>query len=677
MEAWYSSEGSSSPLGVTWIEEEVAFNFALYSKTATGVLLLLYSELDLIIPTYEYHLNPLANKSGHVWHCRIKARSIPQIHYYAYRVFGPDSHSFDPQKVLLDPYAKCVCFPGHFSREAACQPGSNAGQSPLGLLRPQETVDRQSDSMSVHTSDLVIYELHIRGFTRHENSGVLHEHRGTFLGLVEKIPYLKELGITAVELLPVFQQDPKEGSYWGYMPLNFFSPDHEYATAQKPFDARHEFKMMVNALHKAGIDVLLDVVYNHTAEGGAYGPTYSYRGVDNSTYYLLESDGQGYRNDSGTGNTLRCADPAVRRLVLDSVRFWREEMRVDGFRFDLASIFARDEEGNVNVNNAPVIAELSSAPELERLRLIAEAWDPASYQLGTMFPGINWLQWNGKFRDDVRSFVRGDQGMVGSLMSRLYGSCDLFPDDLAHSYRPYQSVNFISCHDGFCLYDLVAYDHKHNEANGHQNQDGTDNNLSSNYGWEGDDGASDIVLNLRKRQVKNFFCLLMLSNGTPMFSAGDEFMNTQKGNNNPYNQDNEITWLNWDLLTKNSDVFRFFKYMIEFRKRHPSLSRSRYWRDDVKWYGVRGGVDLSTESRTLAFCLHGGSHNDLDIYAMINGSSQDMVFAVQEKGRAAWSCVVDTAAASPDDIREPREQQPLKDNEYTVAAHSIAVLVRQ
>lgn len=294
-----------------------------------------------------------------------------------------------------------------------------------------------------------------------------------------------------------------------------------------------------------------------------------------------------------------------------------------------------------------------------------------------MFPGINWLQWNGRFRDDIRAFVRGDQGMVGSLMSRLYGSCDLFPDDLPHSYRPYQSVNFVSCHDGFCLYDLVAYNHKHNDPNGEQSRDGTDNNLSWNCGWEGDHGAPGVVLELRKRQVKNFFCLLMLSNGTPMFSAGDEFMNTQKGNNNPYNQDNEITWLDWDLLTKNSDVFRFFKRMIAFRKAHPSLCRSKFWREDVRWYGARGGVDFSTESRTLAFCLLSASHDDLDIYAMINSSSQDVNFAIQEKGAAPWYRVIDTASASPDDLRKPGEQQALNGNEYTVAAYSVAVLTRQ
>ena len=672
---WHSKEGCSSPLGTTWIEDEDAFNFALYSKLATGVDLLLYSELDQRFPAYEYRLDPFANKSGHVWHCRVKANVIPRAHYYGYRVLGPDARSFDPQKVLLDPYAKCVCFPTKFSRDAACYPGSNAGKAPLGLLRREEAAIWKEDRAPEHSADLVIYELHVRGFTRRDNSRVTPQHRGTFMGLVEKIPYLKELGITAVELLPIAQQDPQGDSYWGYMPLNFFSPHHEYASAHKPFDALHEFRLMVGALHDAGIELLLDVVYNHTAEGGALGPTYSYRGIDMESYYLLEEDGRSYQNDSGTGNTMRCADPAVRRLILDAVRFWREEMHVDGFRFDLASIFARDDRGRVNIDNPPVIAELSSAPELENLRLIAEAWDPASYQLGTMFPGINWLQWNGRFRDDVRSFVRGDAGMVGHLMSRLYGSSDLFPDDITHSYRPYQSVNFISCHDGFCLSDLVSYDCKHNLANGQGNRDGPDNNLSWNCGWEGNDGVPSDVMLLRKQQVKNFCCLLMLSNGTPMFAAGDEFMNTQNGNNNPYNQDNEVTWLDWELLQKNSDIFRFFRCMIAFRKAHPSLSRSRYWRDDVKWYGTHGPVDMSHNSRTLAFLLHGASQGDLDIYVMINGSAEDTVFELQKNEGTPWHRVVDTGATSPDDFREQEQQRPVDSADYTVAAHSVVVLI--
>ena len=681
MHDWFASEGSPLPLGVTWIEDEAAYNFALYSKHATAVTLLLYSEIDMSAPTYEHRLDPLINKSGRIWHCRLRRSAIPDARYYAYQVAGPkaleEGHRFDPRKILLDPYARCVCFPSRFSRATASVPGSNAGRAPLGLIASRPRSEWTEDRTHAHTSDLVIYELHVRGFTKRENSGVTPPHRGTFLGVVEKIPYLTELGITAVELLPVMQQDPQEGSYWGYMPLNFFSPHHQYASAGKPFDALTEFRMMVGALHEAGIEVLLDVVYNHTAEGNADGPTYSYRGIDNTTYYLLEPDRRRYRNDSGTGNTLNCANPYVRKMIVDSMRFWREEMGVDGFRFDLASIFTRDEDGAINLSDPPVIAEIGASRELENLRLIAEAWDPATYQLGRSFPGISWQQWNGQFRDDVRAFVRGDAGMVPKLMSRLYGSCDLFPDDLINAYRPYQSVNFVTCHDGFCLYDLVSYDRKHNEANGHGNTDGTDCNISWNCGWEGDDGIPDSVLNLRKQQVKNLFTLLLLSNGTPMFCAGDEFMNTQRGNNNPYNQDNETTWLNWDLLKRNQGVFRFVRNMIAFRKAHPSISRSRYWRDDVRWYGTTGRHDLSFDSRCLAFVLAGAALNDSDIYVMINGSSRSVEFVVQESWRGEWRRVIDTSLATPDDFRDPGSEANLINANYVLNPRSTVVLLRK
>lgn len=680
MRDWSAQEGSPSPLGVTWIEGEAAYNFALYSKHATAVTLLLFSEVDLSTPTYEYRLNPLTNKSGRIWHCRLRKNLIPGARYYGYQAAGPNQikqgHRFDPRKVLLDPYARCVCFPTQFSRQAASQEGSNAGKAPLGLITAEPSADWAGDIAPAHTSDLVIYEMHVRGFTRRNNSGVTPAHRGTFLGVVEKIPYLKDLGVTAIELLPVMQQDPQEGSYSGYMPLNFFSPHHEYASEGKPFDALKEFRIMVKALHAAGIEVLMDVVFNHTAEGNEDGPNYCYRGIDNTTYYLLEQDGVRYRNDSGTGNTLNCGNPCVRKMVLDSVCFWREEMHVDGFRFDLASIFTRNEDGSINLTDPPVIAEIGSAPELEKLRLIAEAWDPATYQLGQSFPGISWLQWNGQFRDDVRAFVRGDTGMVPQLMSRLYGSCDLFPDDLVNAYHPYQSVNFITCHDGFCLYDLVSHNQKHNEANGHANVDGTDNNLSWSCGWEGDQDTPASVLALRKQQIKNFCTLLLLSNGTPMFCAGDEFMNTQRGNNNPYNQDNEITWLDWDLLSRNQDMFRFFKSMIAFRKSHPSLSRSRFWREDVRWYGATGRPDLSPDSHSLAFFLSGAAQKDNDIYAMINAGWKPLTFVIQQGQPKEWRRMIETSLPSPDDFCELAVEVSLETDEYVLSPRSIVVLIR-
>ena len=680
MDGWYRAEGSSFRLGVTWIEEEQAFNFALYSKHAAEVTLLLYSKSDLVHPLHEYGFDPLINKSGRVWHCRLKGDAISDARYYGYRVAGPNEpgagNRFDDQKILVDPYARSLFFPEHFSRQAAELPGSNAGRAPLGVIAIEHSFPWDNDQPPVHTSDLVIYELHVRNFTAKSNSGIDSDKLGTYAGLVDKIPYLKELGITAVELMPVTQRDPQESARWGYMPLSFFAPHLGYASRKTTDELMDEFRAMVQALHAAGIEVILDVVYNHTTEGGEEGPTYSFRGIDNSTYYLLDADMQHYRNDTQTGNTLNCANRYVRKMIIDSLYFWVQEMHVDGFRFDLASIFTRNEDGSINVADPPVIAEVSAAPDLGRIRLIAEAWDPGSYQLGRTFPGISWLQWNGKFRDDVRAFAKSDPGMISQLMARLYGSSDLFPDDVMNAYHPYQSVNFITSHDGFCLYDLVAYNDKHNEANGHNNRDGTDYNLSWNCGWEGDENVPTEVTTLRKRQVKNFCCLLFLSNGTPMFRAGDEFMNTQRGNNNPYNQDNDITWLNWDLLAKNRDVFRFFKLMIAFRKSHPSISRSRFWREDVRWYGVGESPDVSFDSHTLAFCLHGASQSDSDLYVMINAFWEDLMFVIQEGGAGEWRRVVDTNLPEPLDFCEPGTEETLSSLNYSVKARSVVILVR-
>jgi glycogen operon protein len=439
----------------------------------------------------------------------------------------------------------------------------------------------------------------------------------------------------------------------------------------------NEFRGMVKAMHAADMEVILDAVYNHTAEGDETGPTYSYRGIDNDTYYLLQADRIHYRNDTRAGNTLNCANRYVRKMIIDSLNFWVKEMRVDGFRFDLASIFTRNEDGSVNLYDPPVIAEIGDFPQLEARRLIAEAWDLASYELGRSFPGLPWLQWNGKFRDDLRAFVKGDPGMVPAAMARIYGSSDLFPDDFMNAYHAYQSVNFITCHDGFCLYDLVSYDQKHNEANGDHNTDGSGYNLTWNCGWEGDRNVPPDVMDLRKCQVKNFCCLLLLSNGTPMFCAGDEFMNTQNGNNNPYNQDNETTWLDWDLLGKNRDIFRFFKNMIAFRKSHPSLGRSRFWRNNVHWYGVGEAPDLSFDSHSLAFCLHGASQNDNDLYVMVNAYWQDLTFVVQEGEPQEWFRVVDTSLATPRDICEPGTEQRLQSLNYSVGPRSTVVLVRK
>ena len=681
MSSWVQIEGSPQPLGTVRLSEEEGYNFALYSRHATGVTLLLYAARDLVNPALRVPLDYLIHKSGRIWHCRLAARDIPDARYYGYAVDGPNDphgehHFFDSKKVLLDPYATSIYFPPDFHRNASIGSGSNSGRAPLGVLgNGSASFDWSGDSRPAHTSDTIIYELHVKGFTKCGNSGVTADKRGTYAGVIEKIPYLQELGITAVELMPVFQYDPDEGNYWGYMPLSFFSPHQSYAAANAT-EAAAEFKTMVKALHQAGIEVILDVVYNHTTEAGLDGPTYSYRGICNSSYYLLDEGMTHYRNDTGTGNVLRSAHPVVRRMIVDSLHFWVKEMHVDGFRFDLASIFSRNDDGSINLADPPIISEITSYEEFGSVRHIAEAWDPVSYELGRSFPGRSWSQWNGRFRDDVRAFVKGDPGKVGDLMTRVYGSSDLFPDDLDNAYRPFQTINYVASHDGFCLYDLVAYNGKHNLANGQNNSDGTDNNLSWNCGWEGDLDVPTEVMQLRKQQIKNFFTILMVSNGIPMFRAGDEFMNTQGGNNNPWNQDNETTWLDWGRLEKHRDVFRFFKGMIAFRKTHPSLGRSRFWREDVSWYGVDGQVDLSYFSHTLAFCLHGTSQQDQDIYVMINAFWEDLNFRIQEGDANDWMRIADTSKPSPLDLMEIGTEESIASLDYKVNARSVVVLLR-
>jgi glycogen operon protein len=678
-QTWTQAEGSPLPLGVTWIEEEQAFNFAIHAENAESVTLLLYSPADLVDPLLTFRFDFLHNKSGRIWHCRIPVTELGEARYYAYSVSGqaaPQLHSFDPQKVLLDPYSKCIFFPPGFDRELAQREGSNAGHAPLGALSAHRPVfDWGTARGPHHTSDAIVYELHVRGFTKHPNSGVDASRAGTYAGLVEKIPYLKDLGITVVELMPVFQRDPQEADYWGYMPLNFFAPHAQYASTATEDQQLLEFRNMVKALHQADIAVLLDVVYNHTCEGDRRGPIYSYKGIDAPGYYMLSSDPVNpYANYSGTGNTLNFGQGHVRKMVMDSLRYWKQEMDIDGFRFDLASVFSRNANGSLNWGDAPLFSEIAADPELNRLRLIAEPWDTAGYQLGSGFPGVTWLQWNGRFRDDIRRFVKGDPGMVPDLMRRIYGSDDLFPDTRAEAYHAYQSLNYVTSHDGFTLYDLVSYNLKRNWANGHENQDGMNDNYSWNCGHEGDEAVPAEVLALRRRQVKNLCCLLFLSNGTPMFRAGDEFLNTQFGNNNPYNQDNETGWLDWNRLPENVEIYRFFKNMIAFRKVHPTLGRSRFWREDVAWYGVGPVADLSHESRSLAFCLHGVSQSDDDLYVMINSYWEDLEFEVQEGTAQEWRRIVDTALPGPNDFSESGIS--LDRSKYVASPRSIVVLLR-
>ncbi|HXM26520.1 MAG TPA: isoamylase [Chthoniobacterales bacterium] len=681
---WPSIEGSPNPLGVTYVAEEDAYNFALYSQNAREVTLLFYSAEDSARAILEVRLDPLSHKTKRVWHCRLPRQqlALAQARYYAYRVNGPTPrgpnqwHAFDPEKILLDPYAKALFFPPEFSRERAQKPGSNAGQSPLGVLAPRATSNKlASVPPPRHYSDAIIYEMHVRGFTASPGSGVAAERRGTFAGIIEKIPYLVDLGVTIVELMPVHQFDPQESNYWGYMTLNFFCPHLGYAS--QPEAPVEEFRELVSALHSHGIEVILDVVYNHTTEADHLGPTYSFKGIDNAGFYLMTSDPtHPYANFSGTGNTLNPTNPFIRSLILDSLRYWVTEMGVDGFRFDLATILTRREDGGIDSEDPPLLSAMRTDPVLRQVRLIAEPWDAGgAYQLGTGFPGMFWHQWNGQFRDDVRRFARGDPGMVPKVMQRLYGSDDLFPDRIEEARRPFYSINYVISHDGPTLYDLVSFEKRHNEANGHENTDGPADSYSFNCGTEGDELLTDETLSLRKRQAKNLFCLLMLANGIPMFFAGDEFLHTQRGNSNPYNQDNPITWLDWSRLERNAEFFRFCKRMIAFRKAHPSICRSNFWRDDIRWRGVGATTDLSFHSHSFAYYLKGTSLSDQDLYVMVNACPAPLNFMIFDGLSKPWYRVLDTSLGSPEDFCEPGEEERIIGSHYQVDAKSIVVLI--
>jgi isoamylase len=686
---WSATDGSPNPLGATWLEECQAFNFAIYSKYATAVTLLCYGATDFVEPVFRREFDLRKNRTGRTWHVRISGEFLRDAKYYAYRIDGPppsadrfERHAFNPRKILLDPYTRAVFFPPEFDRGAAIDPGANDGRAPLGVLsRGASRVKAGSPVFDSarrprHDSALVIYEMHLSAFTKDPSSGVPETRRGTYLGVIDKIPHLLALGVTAVELMPVFQFDRTEPNYWGYMPLAFFSLQHDYASI--PGEQTAEFRTMVAALHEAGIEVYLDVVYNHTNEGDELGPVFSFKGIDNSTYYMASDDpAHPYADYSGTGNTLHCANAAVRQLVVDSLRYCVCELGVDGFRFDLASVFSRNTDGSIAFEDPPIFGEIAMDPYLSTARLIAEPWEGnprfPNYELGDerahnepfqrSFPGIDWRQWNDRFRETARRFVRGDPGYVSDLMTRIHGSSDVFPAGFPDSYRPYQSVNYVAAHDGPTLYDLVAY--------------------TTREGWncggpDGEEGVGADVMRLRKQQAKNFCSLIMLSNGTPMFRAGDEFLQTQGGNGNPYNVDSPTTWLNWRRLEEHRDVFRFIAMMIAFRKRHPSIARSTFWEDDVRWYGVGPSPDLSPASRSVAWHLKGEPENDDDLYVMLNAYWEPLTFAVQADDAPAWLRIVDTSLDSPDDILDEVDSaRPIGSASYAVAPRSIAVLSRK
>jgi isoamylase len=562
------SPGQSSPLGATAGPDGV--NFSVFSRDCTAVELLFFQHADDGNASRTIVLDPVGNRSGHYWHVFVPGVTVGQI--YGYRVNGPLAPErglrFDPQKVLLDPYGRAIARPAIYSRLAASRAGDNCATALKSVVSDVSRYDWEDDEPPRRPfSRTVIYETHVAGFTKHPSSGVDLAKRGTYAGLIEKIPYLQNLGVTAVELQPIFhfdEQDAPAGltNYWGYSPVSFFAPHSGYSSLQDPLAVLDEFRDMVKALHRAGIEVILDVVYNHTAEGGESGPMLCFKGFANNAYYILDRSTGHYANYSGTGNTLNANEPFVRRLIRNSLQYWVNVMHVDGFRFDLASILSRDESG-CPVENPPIIWDIDSDPALADTKLIAEAWDAAGlYQVGS-FIGDSWKEWNGRFRDDVRRFMKADDGTVARLPYRLFGS----PDIYGRAQRePEQSINFVTCHDGFTLNDLVSYNAKHNEFNGENNCDGMDANLSWNCGVE---GPSDdpVIESLRNRMVKNFLAVTLLSIGTPMLLMGDEVRRTQRGNNNAYCQDNEIGWFDWSLLEKHRDIHRFVKMLIENRRR--------------------------------------------------------------------------------------------------------------
>jgi glycogen operon protein len=680
---------SAAPLGATVFDAGV--NFSVFSRDATLIELLLFDRADAGRPARIVPMDPATHRDYHYWHVFVPGVRVGQI--YGYRASGPfdpaTGQRFDAEKVLLDPYGRGIAMPAGSGRIAASRPGNNASTAMKSVVVDPAAYDWEDDRpLNAPSSRTVIYEMHVRGFTRHPSSGVAVGDRGTYAGVIEKIPYLQALGVTAVELLPVFQFDAQavaagqdRVNYWGYAPVSFFVPHQAYSSRQDPLGSIDEFRDMVKALHRAGIEVILDVVFNHTAEDDEAGPNYCFRGLDNRGYYILERDRARYANYSGCGNTLNANHPVVRRLIVDSLRYWVEYMHVDGFRFDLASVLTRDSTGHP-MPNPPVIWDIESEPTLARTKLIAEAWDAAGlYQVGG-FVGDAWKEWNGRFRDDVRSFFRGDEATVSRLADRLLASHDVY----GHKGRDAEaSVNFVTCHDGFSLNDLVSYNVKHNEANGEGNRDGADDNRSWNCGVEGPSNDQAVEA-LRNRQVKNFLAVTLLSLGVPMILMGDEMRRTQGGNNNAYCHDDVTTWLDWRLLAKHADVHRFVRLLTARRLlRDESVERQRLSltetirRAKIAWHGVNVlEPDWGPHSHALAFGAELGQER-LGLHLIMNAYWEPLDFELPpDAAREPWRLWVDTALEPPHDIVPWAEARPApEDRRYRTAARSVVVLWRK
>jgi isoamylase len=675
--------GHSYPLGATVYPDGV--NFSIYSKNAHAIELLLFDDVDAGRPARVIALDPHNNRSSLYWHCFVSGVGAGQL--YGYRVYGRYDPTlgfrFNGHKVLLDPYAKAIAIGKKYDRGAAISPGDNCAHAMKSVVADTSTYNWEDDyPLRCSYPESVIYELHVAGFTRHPSSGIDAKKRGTYRGLIEKIPYLQSLGITAVELMPVQLFDDEDApppmkDYWGYNPVSFFVPHNGYAADNNPLAVVDEFRDMVKALHKAGIEVILDVVFNHTAEGNSDGPTFSLRGLDNETYYILENDKSRYANYSGTGNSLNANRSVVRRMILDCLRYWVQEMHVDGFRFDLASVLSRDEQGHP-LQNPPTLLSIESIPEIAQAKIIAEAWDAAGlYQVGS-FAGDRWAEWNGHYRDDVRCFVRGDDGFTPRIANRILGSPDIYPDP---NSGPNRSINFITCHDGFTLNDLVSFNEKHNEANLENNQDG----LNENYSWNcGVEGASDDpeIETLRLRQIKNLLTILLISQGTPMLSMGDEIRRTQLGNNNAYCQNNELNWFNWDDVERRQEVLSFLRGAVMFVQESHVFTQEKavligegHKSLHLLWHGVRLGMpDWSDNSHSLAFTLHHPESNE-KIHVMLNFYWEALSFELPAlHGGRTWVRVIDTGLEPPNDMAQPSEAPPVSESFYTAIARSVVVL---
>ncbi len=684
------SPGTPLPQGAHLASDGV--NFALFSRHATRVWLLIFESVDSDLPYQTVELDRAHHKTGDIWHVCVLGAGRGLV--YAYRVDGPalpeKGHRFDPSKILLDPYATALVSPKRLDFGKICGSDRTAElidccpENPalLKCIVTESGFDWGDDRPLHHPwSDLVIYEAHVRGLTIDDSAS--SKAPGTFLGVIDKIPYLKALGINAIELMPLQAFNPAEvtvrnpdtgkrlSNYWGYNTIAFFAPYEGYGSRSYPGCQVDEFKTMVKALHEAGIEVLLDVVFNHTAEGNETGPTLSFRGLDNVIYYILEDDRRYYKNYSGCGNTMNCSHPVVRNFILDCLRYWVVEMHVDGFRFDLASILGRDQNGSL-VANPPLLEQIAEDPILRDVKLIAEAWDAGGAYLVGRFPGERWSEWNGVFRDDVRKYWRGDSGLAGAFASRLCGSADIYE----HSGKaPVHSINFVTCHDGFTLNDLVSYEVKHNVANGEDSRDGCNDNFSCNYGVEGLT-QDPKILAIRERQAKNFLATLFLARGVPMLLGGDEFRRTQNGNNNAYCQDNEISWFDWTLVERNLGFVRFVRELIALRRRFPVLSSERFYSpDEIEWFNPKGHVPNWDEDLALG-CVIRSRDEEQKLCLLANPLKDPVLFHLPDSPSGCrWHRLLDTSLVTPHEINSPEQAEVVtSDGGVLVVDRSLVLL---